>query len=52
MDAIKYLTHVIWRIGFFPFAALGFLIVAGPKGFAAMVGLGLLLFALRSVRLP
>jgi len=52
MDTIKYLTHKIWRIGFFPFAVTGLLITVGFRGAVSIAGCGLVLFALRSVRLP
>jgi len=52
MEAIKYLTHIIWRIGFFPFAMAGLLITVGIRGAVSIAGCGLLLFALRYVKLP
>ena len=51
METIKYLTHIILRIGFFPFAVTGLLITVGFRGAVSIAGCGLLLFALRYVRL-
>ena len=50
MDTIKYLAHIIWRIGFFPFAITGLLITVGFRGAVSIAGCGLMLFALRYVR--
>jgi len=52
MRTADYILHLIWRIGFFPFAIAGLLITVGFRGALSILGCGLILFALRYVRLP
>jgi hypothetical protein len=51
MKTIDHIFYRIWRIGFFPFAVLGLFIVAGFQGALSIFGCGLILFALKYVRL-
>jgi hypothetical protein len=52
MRTLEQLLHLIWRIGFFPFAMLSLFIVAGFQGTLSIFCCGLILFALRYVQLP
>jgi len=52
MRTVDYVLHLIWRIGFFPFAMLGLFYVAGFRGAMSIFGVGLILFALRHVPSP
>ncbi len=52
MKAIDEIFHLVWRIGFFPFAVAGLLITVGFRGAMSILGVGLILFALRFVRSP
>ena len=52
MRTVDYALHLIWRIGFFPFAMLGLFIVVGFQGALSIFGVGLLLFALKHVQSP
>ncbi len=52
MSSLNYALHLIWRIGFFPFAMLGLFIVVGFQGALSIFCVGLILFALRYVRSP
>jgi hypothetical protein len=52
MQAINYLLYLSWRIIFFPFAMLSLLATAGWHGFVTFWTFGLIVYALRLVRLP
>jgi hypothetical protein len=52
MNVIKYFYHIIWRIGFFPFAITGLLITVGFRGAVSIAVCGLLWFAMRYVKVP
>jgi hypothetical protein len=51
MRTLDYALHLIWRIGFFPFAMLGLFIVVGFHGVMSIFVVGLILYALRFVPL-
>lgn len=52
MRTVDYILHLVWRIGFFPFAMASLFIVAGFHGAMSILGVGLILFALRYVPSP
>ncbi len=52
MRTFDSIVYRIWRIAFFPAAMLGLFVVAGFRGAMSIFGVGLILFALRQVRLP
>jgi len=52
MRTLDNVLYRIWRIGFFPFAMVGLFIVAGFRGTISIFCCGLIVFALRYVRLP
>jgi hypothetical protein len=52
MSTLDSVFYRIWRIAFFPFAMAGLFIVAGFHGAMLILGVGLILFALRYVPSP
>jgi hypothetical protein len=51
MHTINYLLHLTWRVIFFPVAMLALLATAGWHGFVTFITFGLIVYALRYVRL-